>query len=137
MYNWNQTFDLFIYLFFLRSRALHDVNNLRINAERIDLQQYQCPICQKYLYSSENREKHEVTEHPSPPLITDSSDDTDLNLENETSTGQQEFLVCLSLVKKVSNELKATERLAKRKNLMKGLKLNGNDPGLYKCHFCS
>lgn len=110
----------------------------KVDMSRLDFSLVECSICHNYYETPEQREIHEATKHPNPPQYTeDSSDDSYPNLANNTGTGQQEFLVCLNLVKKGPNELSAVKRLAKRKNLMKGLEILGNEPGLFECHFCS
>lgn len=107
-----------------------------VNVSELDKSLLECPICNKVFSSPLSRRSHEDKEHSFSKDFLKSSVTCVPTLEDTTSTEQQDFLVYLNLVKRMSTETNVMNKLASRTQLVKALKMFGNIVGSYDCHFC-
>lgn len=108
-----------------------------VDMDRLEKPLFACPICNLWYSSTLSRRNHENKAHSFPTECLKSCIDSIPALEDTTtSTEQQEFLVYLNLVKRMSTDSNMAGKLASRKQLLKSLKLFGNVTGSYKCYFC-
>lgn len=136
-YNW------WVYIFFSSGlfklgRQIEGRNgNWLTTATNISLTIYQCPICDKYYYSPEKRRAHETAMHSSLLESIDRPMDI-VSTSGSTASIQQLYLFnYLQLCVTSKNKTDAIHQLAKRKNMLKSFKTNGQTIiGFFQCNYC-
>lgn len=113
----------------------HAEGEWKIEMERISLVQFQCPICNVYLWSIKSRLKHEIVKH-SKQLESIRSPVDSISTTKNTACSKKIFLFnYLGLVQ--GKEFVAINQLAKRVNLLKTFKVSGPDIiDSFRCDIC-